>query len=329
MKIFITGATGLLGKHVVRAALAQDNRVVALARTPPHDAGSNPRLDWVRGDLLRPADYAERLDACDVVLHLAAIYREFVDGTASEELLTRTNVEGSVALFDEARRQAVRRFVFVSSAGVVASTRTDRAKEETPIDPSTLGYFRSKALAERELRARASSGEQPALVIVRPSMMLGPEDGGPTPAGAWVRGFLRREHEILPPVNLVLSDARDVAEAVLQAGTREHVSPLYLLGGQDLSFAELAAELESVSGVPGPRRRPPYPLAWVVSWLRSFGQKPVRGPSPRELAQMRRLGSPRSDLAAAELGYSSRAWRDTIRDAVAWFSLGEPNGEKT
>lgn len=316
MRVFVTGATGLLGTHVVRRLREQRHEVVALARAPRRD----DNLSWVTGDLLDVASWSEQLSGCEVVFHLAAAYREVISGKMGDEELQRTNVSAPVALYQAACVANVRRFVFVSSAGIVPSTAKARATEGTSIDPTLDGYFESKARAEAALHQRArSTDSSPELVVLRPSMMLGPCDRGPTPAARWIVDYLARRHQIIPPANIVLADARDVAHAVVKAGTTASVSPVYLLGGHDLRFADLATEMENLTGVPQPPRRPPYPLALTLLTLRSWLSRSPPELRPQDLRRMHTLAAPRSSLAEAELAYRKRPWQQTVQETVAWF----------
>ena len=65
MKVFLTGATGFLGKHIQAALQQNDIDFIALSRK------SSPLSNFIRGDILQPKTYAEHLKQCDAVIHAA------------------------------------------------------------------------------------------------------------------------------------------------------------------------------------------------------------------------------------------------------------------
>lgn len=141
--IFLTGATGFLGRRVA-ARLAGDTRpLITLSRS-----GDGATL---RGDVANPDAWQDSLRGCDTVLHLAA-----ATGKAGADEHWRVNAEGTRALLAAARQHGVRRFVFVSSIAAAFP------------DTRNYPYAQSKIAAESAVR---ESGLE--YVIVRPTMILG------------------------------------------------------------------------------------------------------------------------------------------------------------
>ncbi len=323
MRCFVTGASGLLGTPLVQALTAAGHEVLALYRSSPSSA---PATRWIRGELTRPGSWLGALDGCDAVFHLAATHREFVRGEADRAQLESVNVHATASLFRRLTASGQGRFIYVSSAGVVRSTLSHPATSESPEDGTSNDYFRSKVRAEQALR-QADGSPGGRLTIVRPSMMLGPDDRGPTPAGAFIRSYLRRELRVVPPVRLVISDARDVARALsrtlhLPTTGTDATAPL-LLGGHGLSFGELVSQLQRIAPTSRPPRQPPYWLFAVLARLASVGSM-LRGTgvirSAAELARQRTLAPPDDSRARRLLGYAPRPLEVTLRDTIEWFT---------
>lgn len=145
----ITGGTGFVGSHLIRAAQGRGLEIRALTRgwRPPEEG-----IHWVDGALDRPDGLARLADGADAVVHLAAL----INGS-SRAAFEAVNAGGTAAMIDAARRAGVRRFVHISSLA---------ARE-----PELSDYGRSKAKAERLV---AASGLD--WTIVRPPAVYGPGD---------------------------------------------------------------------------------------------------------------------------------------------------------
>src|SRR6266852_4464229 len=162
MLALVTGATGFLGSHVARVLAEQGAQLRLLVR-----ATSDLRniegisADRVEGDLRDPASISKALSGCDVVFHVAADYRLFVRDPGE---MYRSNVEGTRALLEAARKQGVRRVVYTSSVATMgfssASKNGDAAEEQSPVGiEDMIGHYkRSKFMAERVAVEAARSG---------------------------------------------------------------------------------------------------------------------------------------------------------------------------
>ena len=172
-RALITGATGFVGRAVVDRLVGDGVPVTAAVRRPP-TAESGIREVRV-ADLGPATDWSSALDGCDVVVHCAARVHVMQDAVGDPLAAYRAaNVEGSVALAEQAAAANVRRFIFISSIKVngegSALGRPYRAIDRpAPVDP----YGISKLEAEQALQALASTSAL-ELVIIRPPLVYGP-----------------------------------------------------------------------------------------------------------------------------------------------------------
>jgi len=152
MKVLITGGTGFLGGHLVEACVARGDEVTAVVRKASdlsHLKTLGSALTFAFGDLTDPETAVRVTQNQDVVIHSAArvyeygSYRQFFD----------VNVKGTEYLLKAARRNGVKRFVYVSSPSVVAETRPQIFIDESyPIPKTFLNYYsRTKAMAEEKV----------------------------------------------------------------------------------------------------------------------------------------------------------------------------------
>jgi nucleoside-diphosphate-sugar epimerase len=177
MRIFVTGATGFIGAHLVECALKAGHDVLGLYRSdgPRHrgviDYLRHRGAELCRGDILRPETYSSCLRDIDCVCHFAAAFRE---PGANEDFFNRINVDGTAIVATAAAEHGVRRFVHCSTAGIYGQRVDGLINESTPIRPWN-NYERSKLAAEDEVRRVAESGEM-QYVILRPTAVYGPRD---------------------------------------------------------------------------------------------------------------------------------------------------------
>lgn len=114
LRVFVTGGTGFVGAHVVRALSDAGHGVTALARSPERAAalGALPGVALVRGDLADPAPWRAALAGHDACVHLALLW-----GDAADDLAL-ADVRASARLFDDAAAAGVSHVVYTSSAAV-------------------------------------------------------------------------------------------------------------------------------------------------------------------------------------------------------------------
>ena len=175
--VLVTGATGFLGRHVVRAALEAGHHVRAVVR-PGSDLshlpwGAHPRMQYARVDLRRRTGLTEAVSGCDTVIHLAAAKTgDFATRFAGTVVAT----ENLLAAMDEA---GVRRLVHCSSfsvyrsAGLPPHAVLDETApfEDTPVPRDD--YAQVKIVQEQLVRDWADRGGR-ELTVLRPRLIYGP-----------------------------------------------------------------------------------------------------------------------------------------------------------
>jgi len=256
---FVTGATGFLGRHLVRALLDKGHEVVALVHERTGRAGElPPEVTRVEGDVRDRASIEKALGPCDGVFHCAGkVSRRPEDA----EALYKLHVEGTKNVLDACIARGVRRVVVASTSGTIAvSDDPDHIATEDDVAPIGLinrwPYYRSKFFAEKAALERhgaplADGSGTLEVVCVNPALLLGPGDvnGSSTED---VRLFLERKIPVIPPGGLSYVDARDAAQAMVLAMERGIGGRRYLIGACNLTIKEFFARLERVSGVRGP-----------------------------------------------------------------------------
>ncbi|MFO0907119.1 MAG: NAD-dependent epimerase/dehydratase family protein [Isosphaeraceae bacterium] len=277
--IFITGATGLVGSHVVEEALRRGHRVRALVR-----ATSDTRwldqwgVEKVPGDL-EDADALRRgCDGADWVLNCAAKVGDW--GTLEE--FRRLNVEALRLLLDAAVDARVERFVHVSSLGVYEG-RDHFGTDETvaPAAQSLDAYTRSKVEAEA-LALEYSRTRGLPVSIVRPGFIYGPRDRTVLPK---LLDALRNKRFFYfgsgdQALNCIY--VKNLVQGIfLAAEVPSAVGEVFnLTDGQRVTKKQFVGRVAELAGLKPPRRRIPLWLAWTLAVLMERRAKRKKSPTP-------------------------------------------------
>src|ERR1019366_6702459 len=212
---------------------------------------------------------------------------------------------------------------YTSTVGTIAFPENGgMGTEESFPDPRHLSghYKRSKFQAEQV--ALRYAGEGFPVVIVNPTAPVGEGDRKPTDTGKIILDFLQRKMPAYIDTGLNLVDVRDVAAGHLLALERGRVGERYILGGRNMSLREILQALSSLTGLPAPRLRLPYAVAYcagaVDTFLARFTGRPPR--IPLEGVRMARYKMYVSSAKAArELGYQPGRVELALERAIQWF----------
>lgn len=320
--VLVTGATGFVGTAVARALIAAGRRVRALSR-PNSDRRNLAGLDLeiAEGSLEDTSSLARAVAGCGALYHVAADYRLWVPDPRA---MYRANVDGTRALMIAALAAGVERVVYTSSVAVLGLHADGTPSDETTastVDDMVGPYKRSKFLAEAEVRQLIVTGKLPA-VIVNPSTPIGPRDIKPTPTGRMIVEAASGRMPAFVDTGLNLVHVDDVARGHLMAEEQGRVGERYILGGENLSLAEILRRIAAIVGRAPPTVRLPLPVVWPVAcvaeaWGRLTGREPLVTFDSLRMARKKMYFS--AAKAERELGFRARPANEALADAIAWF----------
>jgi dihydroflavonol-4-reductase len=317
----VTGATGFVGAAVARALLRRGQPVRVLAR-PNSDRRNLAGLsvEIAEGSMEDAQSLARAVAGCRWVYHVAADYRIWVPDPAP---MFRANVVGTRDLLKAALEAGAERIVYTSSVATLGLVPGGSADEQTPSNADDMigPYKRSKFEAEEVARELAREHGLP-VVIVNPSTPVGPGDIKPTPTGRLILEAARGQMPAFVDTGLNIVHVDDVAAGHLAAAETGRIGERYILGGENMSLAEIIAEVSQVVGRRPPRLQIPHAVLFPVAMGAEFAAR-ITGREPFVTLDGVRMSRKKmyftSDKASGELGYKPRPAREAIADAVAWF----------
>ena len=273
------------------------------------------------GDI-RDRSFVDRAVAgCAEVYHLAANPNLWVQPRG---LFRQVNYLGAVNVLEAAVDAGARRVLHTSTESILTRRRQDapiREDQVVPPDDVIGPYCRSKFLAERHAFALARQGAP--VVVVNPTLPVGPGDRGRSPPTQMMLDFCIGKRREYLDAELNLIDVRDVALGMVRAMEVGQVGRRYLLGHENLSILQVFTLLAEVTGRPVPRWRVPYPVALAAACLSEiladvWTHRPPAATLTGVQLTRRRMHFDAS-ASLAELGLRPRPIQKSLQEAVAWF----------
>lgn len=316
----MTGATGFIGRVVVRKLLARGDDVVAVVRNPGRARHlADQGVELARGDVSDRGSLVRPMREVDGVFHIAGWYKVGVD---DREAAWATNVDGTRNVLDVMAELGIAKGVYTSTLAVNSDTHGVEVDESYHFVGTHLSlYDATKAEAHRIARARIADGLP--LVIVMPGLVYGPEDTSAVRVS--LRNLLRGRLPAVPTGTAYSwAHVDDIAEAHLLAMDSAPTGETYIIAGQSATLLEgmrLAAEVAGTRapiGIPAGGMRAMAPVTGLLGKVLPLpaeyspeGLRVVAGPTY--------LGS--NAKARRELGYDPRplavGWTETVRHEMA------------
>ncbi|MGH9302796.1 MAG: hopanoid-associated sugar epimerase [Acidimicrobiales bacterium] len=323
-RVLVTGAAGFIGSAVTRVLVGRGADVVALVEPSASTANLDGlEVEVVRGDVRDPAAVRPAAKGARFVVHVAALYRFW---SSRPEDFYDVNVTGTLNVLEAAAAAGCERVCYTSTVGTIGLVPAVDGLVADEYCFARVGhlfgnYKSSKYVAEHEVLRRAAEGLP--VVLVQPTLPLGPRDRSPTPTGRIVVDFLNGRLPGFVDTALNVVDVDDLALGHLLALEGGMQGRSYILGGENLSLRSILDLLAEATGLPPARIRVPPAAALLVAHVSELveGRLLGRAPSvPLEATKMATTKMVYSDARArAELAYSSRPAREALVRSAEWF----------
>lgn len=243
-KVFVTGASGFIAKHILRELLENGYEVRASVRSDARKdelEGLFPdaALEFATLDLTKDDGWQDALKGCDVLIHTASPFP--LTEPKNPQDLIRPAVDGTLRAMRAAREAGIKRVILTSSCAAIykqadkpKTSPSDETNWTTPDDPSVGAYEASKTLAEKAAWDFVSDNPDMALTTINPGAVFGPPmDARYGSSLELVEQLMTGKVPMAPPIDMVAVDVRDVA--------RMHVAAIDLEATKGERFAAASA----------------------------------------------------------------------------------------
>lgn len=321
-KILVTGATGFIGSCLVNKLASTADEVAVLVRktsdlTVLADVLHKVRL--VYGDITDRASLDSAMQGIDLVYHSAGLTYM---GDKKNALLYKINVEGTRNILQACVAAGIKRVVHVSSITAVGIAFDKKPVDETVVwnfEAISLEYARTKHIAELEVAEAVKKGLD--CVIVNPAFVFGAGDLNFN-AGRIIKDVYNRRLPFYPLGGICLVDVEIVAETIMTAMEKGRTGERYIIGGENVSYKELADTISRITGAPKILLPLPFWMAKVLKALLDLYKNKNRISKLFNLS-MFRVASHflyfDSSKASRELNMRFEPHENSIRSAYEWY----------
>ena len=323
MRALVTGASGLIGAHLVQLLLSHGHEVRAMVReTSRLDALALHPAVIIAADVLQ-AD--RRLDAacadCDMVFHAAA---HFAYTGISSAALHRTAVAGSDNMLRSCARMGVRKIV-VTSSSVVFGYRVDgtviNEREGITNGIGESPYAEAK-IAQHRRTVELGDRLQLDVRLACPTMTMGPTSSRLGPSNGLIVAYLADPFGCTFPGGCNIVAARDVALGHLLIAEHGATGESYLLGSQNLTWRQIHTTIAELAGVAPPRLELNHTAAFLAATAEELRGAMTGHAALSSCEQASMVGRHYwySHAKAAGLGYAPIPARDALVETISWLA---------
>jgi nucleoside-diphosphate-sugar epimerase len=325
--VLVTGGSGFIGGHCILQLLAAGHRVRTTVRHPAREpevrallkgagADAGASLSFAAADLTADAGWAQAVEGCEYVLHVASPFPLGVPKHEDELIIPAR--EGALRVLRAARTGGVERVVLTSSFAAIGyghgprSTTFDETSWTNPEGGDVSAYAKSKTLAERAAWDFIDKeGGDLELSVVNPVGVFGPVLGPDTSTSITiVQRLMDGAMPGVPKMRFGVVDVRDVADLHLRAMTdpRAKGERFLSVAGDFMWFREIAETLKLRTGALGKR----VPTRELPNWLVRLAAALLDPALKQIIPELDKSRNATSEKAKRLLGWAPRSREDAL-----------------
>jgi len=250
MKVFVTGATGFIGKVTVPRLIASGHECICLVRNTSNKEGiDNIGCQFVTGDITDKKYLIDGMKGCDAVIHLANIYSLWEPDMG---IFRKVNVEGTRNVMEASLESGIQKVVHVSTIAIWGKTSDVPFNEDSPVGEPASEYAKTKYDGD-QIAWELYKNKNLPLVMIYPSAVMGANDKKST--GDHIKLLINKRMPIRGLESSVLTfvHVNDVAESIVRALEKDgNIGEGYIIGKEQRSIGDMNQLISEISGVPLP-----------------------------------------------------------------------------
>ena len=322
MKIFITGATGFIGKQVIRIVSESEHEVVCLVRKSSmgkeHLRHSKIRI--VEGDVRNKQSVLEGMKGCDWVFHIAGHYSFW---EPDDRIYREINVTGTTNVMECALENKVSKVVHVSTILVFGNPLDEPFNEKSEPGRVRFSTYAQTKFEGDQIVMNFYKHHGLPVVIIYPCSVCG--EGDPKPSGKYVSDLINKRlpATVLHDATLTFVHVNDVAQGIVRAAQKpDNLGEKYILGKDAVNFQLLNQWISEISGVSLPKLYMPDALTMFIAKVFTLlskltGESPPWGMSVDQMKTMREGVKADGSKAERELGFTYTPFRKALEEKIA------------
>lgn len=322
MKIFITGATGFIGKQVLEQLKNTKHELFCLVRktSPSIERLRSSGVIVIEGDVRDKASILQGMKGCDWVINLANIYTFW---EPDKSVYKTTNVDGTRNVMECALETKVSKVVHISSVVTYGKPAEVPFKEDSTPGPERYSVYAKTKFEGDQVAWDLYKNKGLPLVVIYPGGVLGA--GDPKASGAYVSGLVKKTLPATVFKDSILTwvHVKDVAEGIIKAAEKpNNIGERYFIGKHQISLKDFNKMISEISGVSTPFISMPDFLALSSAYMLTgisnlIKNPPIWGMSVNQMKTMKEGFRVDGSKAERELGISYTPIKKALEEQIA------------
>lgn len=322
MKIFITGATGFIGKQVLEQLKKTKHELFCLVRktNPSIEILRSSGVNVIEGDVRDKSSVLKAMKGCDWVINLANIYTFW---EPDKSVYKTTNVDGTRNVMECALETRILKVVHISSVVTYGKPAENPFKEDSTPGSEKYSVYAQTKFEGDQIAWDLYKNKGLPLVVIYPGAVLGA--GDPKSSGAYVSGLVRKTlpATVFKKSILTWVHVKDVAEGIIKAAEKpDNIGERYIIAKHQISLKEFNKMISEVSGVSLPFISMPDFMAMTSAYMLTgisnlIKKPPIWGMSVDQMKTMKEGFRADGSKAEKELGITYTSIKTALEEQIA------------